>query len=186
MEFTRANRRFMLGYAGAAPTGIQSVTALPTTQPQWAIWNADPARSYFFEELGVYFTGGTTGVGGILLGCIFSAPIPTGSNAANINVSSFGKPGGVAGSSQGSAAIVKSSPSAITTPAAPNWFVIASSDSPNSGLFPIMGRIERRDLAGAIAIAPGMGLGLAVVAPAGTAPLFAPIGRWVEAETDME
>lgn len=177
-ELTRAARRFMLGNS-AAITGIAPVQVLPTTAAQWVIWNDDPAQSYFLEELGVYLTAGTPGVGGILLGCLFRAPAQTGASVAGATVSSC------SGAAAASRAIVKTGVT-ITTPAAPVWYPVAANPSPNVTAFASAVFLEHRNLQGRIAVPPGYGLGLAVVAPAGTTPLYAPYGKWSELETDME
>lgn len=189
LELTRAGRRFLLGNS-AAVTGIAPVQVLPTTQPQWAIFNNDNpinGHTMFLEELAMIMTAGTPGVGGILLGCLFQTPVPVGNNTAGCSVSSASKIAGVAGSSQGSSAIVKSSPAAITTPAAPNWFLIAErSDAYAATAFAGNVFLENRQIKGAIAIPPQMGLGLCVVSPAGTTPLYAPMARWLELAVDLE
>lgn len=185
LEMTRANRRFILGNS-AAITGQAPVQVMPTTQPQWIIWNADTTRTAFYEEIGMYLVSGTPGVGGILLGAIFSSPVPTGSNLAGTSVSPAGKIANITGSSQGTSALIKSNPSVITSPAAPNWYVLATNPSPNVTAFAGSTFLEHRNLQGAIGIPPGFGLALAVVAPAGTTPTFAPFARWVELEVDME
>lgn len=180
-EMTRAARRFFLGNS-AAVTGIAPVQAIPTTAAQWVIWNADQARSYFFEELGVFLTSGTPGLGGSLWAALFTAPAQSGASAAGMTVQSASQ-GGMA-----SKAVIKSAV-AITAPAAPAWFpLVQSLDAITAAAFSTgYGMtLERRDLAGAIAIQPGQGLALAVMAPAGTTPLFAPFARWIEQETDME
>lgn len=178
LELTRSARRFMLGNS-AAITGIAPVQVLPTTVAQWALWNDDPVQTYWLEELGMYLTAGTPGVGGILLACLFRAPAQTGANVAGASV------GSCSGSSAGSRAIVKTSVT-ITTPAAPIWYSIASNPSPNVTAFASSTFLQHREIQGRIAIQPGFGLGLAVVAPAGTTPLFAPFGTWTELETDVE
>lgn len=177
-EMTRAGRRFFLGISGAV-TGIAPVQALPTTAAQWVLWNLDSSATYFLEELGMMLVSGTPGAGGVLMGALFQAPAQSGSGAVGLSVqsASFG--------ARTSKALVKSVVT-LTTPAAPTWFPVASNPSPNVGAFPGSATLERRDLAGAIAIPPGYGLALDVLAPAGTAPLFAPFARWIEQETDME
>lgn len=187
-EMTRAGLRFLLGNS-AAVTGIAPVQVLPTSQPQWVIFNneASGGKSYFFEELGVFLTSGTPGVGGVLLACIYQLPVPTAANTTGCSVAPAGLPGNaVASVSEKSKAVVRSSPSAITTPAAPTWYPIATNPSPNVTAFAGSVFLEHRNLQGAIMLPPQFGLGLAVVAPAGTTPLFAPFGRWVEFNTDNE
>lgn len=178
MEMSRAGRRFNLGYS-AAPTGIAPVQALPTTAAQWLIWNADPTRAYWMETLGVYDTSGTPGVGGVLLAALVSLPANTGGSSAGISVASASN-GGLA-----SKAIVKSAVT-ITQPAAPTWVPIADNPSPNVGAFPGSATMVNRNLFGQLVIPPNQGLALAVLALAGTTPLFAPFGTWCELESDLE
>ena len=180
-EMTRAGRRFAIGY-NAAVTGIAPVQAIPTTVAQWVVWNADPAKTYFFEELGEVLLSGTPGLGGSLWACLFNAPAQVGSSTAGLGVQSLSQ-GGPA-----SKAIIKTGVT-ITGPAAPNWFQVAeSADSVTAAAFSTgyANGFSKRDLAGAIALSPGQGLGLAVMAPTGTTPLYGPLGRWIEIETDME
>lgn len=181
-ENTRAGVRFFLGN-NAAITGIAPVQALVTTAAQWALFNTDATngRTAYLDELGVYLTSGTPGVGGILMGCLFALPAQSGL-AAGAAISGGSKPQGVG---TGSIIAVKSGVS-ITSPAAPNWYPIASNPSPNVTAFAGSTFLEHRALAGKLAIPPQFGLGLAVVAPAGTTPLFAPFGSWVERASDLE
>ncbi len=58
--------------------------------------------------------------------------------------------------------------------------------TPNVGAFPGSGTLFRSDLQGRIAVAPGYGLALAVVALAGSTPLFAPRAMWYEAKNQIE
>lgn len=181
MEGTRAGLRFMLGNS-AAITGIAPVQTLPTTTAQWVIWNADNTKTLWLEEVGMYLTSGTPGAGGILLAALFQTPAQTGSNVAGATVSSCSKPSGTGASSS---AIVKTGIT-ITTPAAPVWYPIASNPSPNVTAFAGSTFLEHRNIAGKICVPPGFGLGLNVVAPAGTTPLFAPFAQWLEFNSDNE
>lgn len=181
VELNRSGNRFMLGNS-AAITGIAPVQVLPTTAAQWALWNADTTYTYYFEELGVYLSAGTPGAGGVLLACLFQAPAQTGNNVAGATVARTGRPSGSGG---GSSMIVKSGVT-VTTPAAPVWYPIASNPSPNVTAFAGSTFLEHRGLQGRISVPPGYGLGLAVVAPAGTTPLFAPFAKWCELDTDNE
>ncbi len=177
-ELARAGRRFMLGNS-AAITGVAPVQALPTTAAQWAIWNADPSQSMWFEEIGMYLTSGTPGVGGLLLACLFQTPAQSGSSTAGASIASMSSGG------RASKAIVKSAVT-ITTPASPTWYPIASDPSPNVTAFASSTFLEHRNLQGGLVVPPGWGLGLAVVSPAGTSPLFAPFGQWAEYDSDLE
>ena len=181
LEMTRAGRRFFLGNS-AAVTGIAPVQAIPTTAAQWVIWNASLNATYFFEEIGAFLASGTPGLGGSLWVCLFTAPSQTGASAAGMTVQSASQ------GTRASSAIIKSAVT-ITGPAAPVWYPIdQSSDAVAAAAFSTgyANGFSKRDFAGAMAIQPGQGLGLAVIAPAGTTPLYAPFGRWIEQETDME
>ena len=180
-EMSRAGRRFWLG-TSAGVTGIAPVQAIPTTVAQWVIWNADPTAAYFLEELGMNLTSGTPGLGGTMWAALFQTPVQLGANAAGMTVASMSNGG------RASKAIVKSNIT-ITQPTAPIWFpldqsfdsIAAAAFSTGYGM-----TFARRDLAGALVIPPGQGLGLAMMGPSGTTPLFAPFARWVEQETDLE
>jgi len=177
-EMARAGRRFMLAYNGTAPTGVAPVQAFPTTAAQWAIWNADPIKTYFFETLGILVFSGTNAIGGSLLAAFFTAPVQLGANATGLTVINS------SGSTKGSAAIIKSGVT-ITGPAAPNWGVVA--DTQLSGVATVPSSVAvNRLLGGRVALQPGQGLGLAAFAPAGTSQAFLPIAEWYEQETDME
>lgn len=180
-EMSRAGRRFQLGIS-AAVTGIAPVQAIPTTAAQWALWNADPNQSVLFEELLEVLLSGTPGLGGSLWACLFSAPAQIGSSGAGLSAVSCSL------GSRSSKIIVKSGVT-ITDPAAPAWFQVDESRQNITVAAFSTGYANgfgRKDLAGAIALPPGRGLGLAVIAPAGTTPLYGPLARWVEQETDME
>lgn len=189
VEGNRGLTRFMLGNS-AAVTGIAPVTALPTTQAQWGIFNNEPigGKTYYFEELGAFLTSGTPGVGGILLACIAQTPAPTGSNVAGCSVAPTSLAGNSAASvSEKSRAIVKSSPAAFTTPAAPTWFEVAEFVTLAApAAFPAGNSAFNRLIKGGLSIPPQFWLGLAVVSPAGTTPLYAPMAKWQELATDNE
>lgn len=180
VEMSRAARRFFIGNS-AAVTGIAPATALVTTAAQWVLWNNSDRYTMWMEELGMYLTSGTPGVGGVLWGALISAPAQTGSSVAGVTVSGAASVFGV-----DSAELIVKTGVTVTTPAAPNWFHLAENSSPNVTAFAASTFLSNRTLAGAIGIAPNRGLALAVVAPAGTSPLFAPFGRFVMMDTDNE
>jgi hypothetical protein len=178
-EMTRAGRRFYLAYNGSVPTGIAPVQAFPTTAAQWVIWNNDNAKTYFFEQLGAMVFSGTTGLGGELLYTIFKAPAQTGAHATGLAVAS------ASFSSISSKAIIKSGVT-ITDPATPVWAQVAEQVSAAAIIGPASCIASRPGYRSIVAVNPGYGLGLAVLAPAGTTPLYLPLAEWVEAESDME
>lgn len=177
LEMTRAGRRFYLGFT-AAPTGIAPVQAWPTTAAQWVLWNADANKTHFYKALGAYPISGTPGAGGQLLAAIITAPAQSGLATSVL-------PFSASNGSLTSKMSVKSGVT-ITAPAAPAWAPIAENLSPNVGAFPGSGLLVNRALDGRFAVQPGQGLALAVLALAGTTPLFVPLAEWIEQETDTE
>lgn len=182
LEMTRAGRRFLLGIS-AGVTGIAPVQAIPTTAPQWTLWNPDTSVAYWLEELLMVLVSGTPGLGGSLwVTDPFTAPATTVGQAAGFTVRS------ASNGSRASKLLVKSGVT-ITTPAAPTWFQLDESrDGITAAAFSTgyANGFGRRDLEGALVIPPLSGIGLAVLAPAGTTPLYAPNARYVEQETDIE
>jgi hypothetical protein len=177
-EMTRSGRRFSIGW-GAAPTGIAPVQAIPTTAAQWVIWNGDLAKSYVLTALGALLFSGTKGLGGTLLATLFNTPSQQGlAQAAGAAIVSH------SGSAIGSKAVIKSGIT-LTGPVAPNWTPIAEDMLAVATVGPATVMADRLK-AGRIIIPPQMGLGLAVLAPAGTTPLYLPIAEWLELETDLE
>lgn len=176
-EMTRAGRRFYLSYNGSAPTGIAPVQAFPTTAAQWAITNNDPTRAQFYKSLGVMLFSGTSGLGGTLLACIFQTPAQS-AFATGLSVQSASN-GGIT-----SKAVVKSGVT-ITLPALPNWFPVAEQVAGTAQVGPASSIINRA-VDARVAVPPGWSLGLVVLAPAGTTPLYLPVAEWCEMETDLE
>lgn len=177
-EMTRAGRHFHIAYNGTVPTGIAPVQAFPTTAAQWVIWNTDPAKTYCFYALGAFLFSGTSGLGGELLATVVNAPAQVGASSAGLVVVN------AAGSVIGSRAIVKSGVT-LTDPAVPLWAPVAEQVGaaaivgPASCIYNRGGRVLKE-------VPPGKGLALAVLAPAGTSPLYLPLAEWDEIETDME
>lgn len=178
-EATRSGRMFYLGN-NAAVTGQGIVQTLPTTGVQWGLANGDQNRSYIFDEIGMFLTSGTPGIGGALLACIYTLPIVTTlvAGTAVQNCSNGGLTSKMGTTKNATA----------TTPAAPVWFPLCSQlSSQTATAFPgTMGGFEHRNLQGSLILPPNSVLGLAIVAPAGSTPLYAPFARWMEAEIDLE
>lgn len=177
-EMTRAGRRFYLAYNGSVPTGIAPVQAFPTTAAQWLLWNADTAQSLIFRALGALLFSGTQGLGGQLLAAIVNAPATVGNGSTGLAVASG------SGSPRASKVTIKASV-VITDPAVPNWFPVAEDVGAAARVGPV-GSIINRAIDGKIVVPPLKGLALAVLAPAGTTPLYLPVGDWEEAESDLE
>lgn len=178
-ELTRSGRRFYLAYNGTVPTGIAPVQAFPTTAAQWVVWNADPAKTYFFEQLGAMLFSGTSGLGGELLAAVIQAPAQIGAQQTGVAIASG------SASAIGSKAIVKSGVT-VTSPTTPSWFQVAEQISAAAMVGPCSCIASRPGYRSIVAVPPGQGLAIAVLAPAGTTPLYLPLAEWIELETDME
>jgi hypothetical protein len=178
-EMTRAGRRFSIGWTGAVPTGIAPVQAFPTTAAQWVLWNGDLSKTYSLTALGALLFSGTKGLGGTLLAALFSTPSQQDlAQQAGASVVSHSL------SAIGSKAVVKSGIT-LTGPAVPLWTPVAEDLIAVASVGPVMAMVNRIK-AGRLQIPPQKGLALAVLAPAGTTPLYLPLAEWIEVETDME
>lgn len=186
----RPFKRFAVGISGAV-TGVAPVQAIPTTAAQWALVNvanvntaaaggaaptANPGDSdtLFIEELGAVLVSGTPGLGASVWACIFTAPI---NGAAASHVAPVNYAGGAL-----SSGVVVTSGVTISAPAAPAWFPVFESWDPIAAAAFSTGysnSIINRRVRG-LAVPPGSALGIAVIAPAGTTPLYAPYAKWTE------
>lgn len=175
LELSRAGLRFAIGQS-AAITGIAPVQDVPTTAAQWTIWNTSTTKSLCFEQLGAYLEGGVAGVGTKVVVAHFVAPASTTTRTGLTLVS-------MSNSSAASAALVNVSVT-VTSPAAPGWFFVASDDSANTAIVCVAAMND--DIAGKIIVPPLRGLGISVLSPTGTSPLFVPLAQWVEIELDLE
>jgi hypothetical protein len=176
---TRAGRTYILGNS-AAITGKACVEALPTTVCQWVLCNLDPARAYFFEEIGVYLTSGTPSIGGgVLLVTIIQQPTQLGNTYAGTSITNASN-GGLQSKMIVAAAVTS------TQPTAPVWYPLAQSFDTNTTAFAGSTYIENRNIQGGIIIPPGQMLGINVLADTAGSALFAPFARWYEVESDLE
>lgn len=176
LELTRAGRRFQIAQSGAI-TGIAPVQAVPTTAAQWTLWNTSATDSLVIENIGVTLASGTAGAGVLLMAAFFTAPAQTGLGT-NITVQNMN------GSSTRTSAVAIKSGVTVTTPAAPNWFTIAKSDSANTAVLSVA--VLNENVKGRLIVPPTYGLGLAVLSGAGTSPLFFPLAQWTEFALDLE
>lgn len=180
-EMSRAGRRMWLGNS-AGVTGIAPVQAIPTTAPAWVIWNGDASASYLFEEITMFLTSGTPGLGGSMWACLFQTPVQLGVSATGLSVASMSN------GSRLSKAVVKSGVT-ITQPTAPVWFPLATNSQNITAAAFSAGysmNFTSTNLQGALIVPPGQGIGLSVLGPTGSTPLWAPAARWVELETSLE
>lgn len=180
-EMTRAGLRQWMSAQGA--TGIAPVQALPSTAAQWLLYNplSNPVTC-FFDVLGMQLATGTAGAGGTLLACIvppafMPSTIPTAS-AANVKLQNANAVSAKASS------IIVASAQTLQNAAVGNWFPIGQMRTTGT----VLGQTQLvgDDLQGRIAAPPGCGIGLCVVSPTGTTPLFTPFGTWREYTSDLE
>lgn len=177
-EMTRAGLRFSFGFKTGV-TGIAPVQTIPSTAAQWLLWNpAANANTVYIDELGVVLVSGTAGAGIVLLGGkVFSAQAPTTvptSSAANMGTNNRGLQ-----SASSSQLVVASGQTLAAGPA--NLELVASGISTNTAILSVAA--YNNQVYGNISIPPGSGYALYVTSPAGTTPLYAPVGVYRELPT---
>ncbi len=174
-ELTRAGRRFSLSTL-AGVTGIAPTQVINTVVTNWMLYNTSTTDSFIFDELGVFLVSGTAGLGITVMACLFTTPAQTGFSTG-VNIASRSN------SARVSAMSVKSGQS-ITAPAAPAWFPIAYSGLTASAVLSVLTVSDK--LEGKLICPPGFGVGIHVLSPAGSSPLFAAHASWTEAAMDLE
>lgn len=164
-----------LAFVGASSTGVQPVAAPPTTAAHFALFNADPVKSYYITSLSCSETASAAATENLQLFAHVSVGrllnMPTGGTAA------LGpKPLGTGRSIVGSLAQIVT---AVTIVNDGIWHVVAPSQNTGAATATIaLGTWVKVD--GFYVIPPGGLLSLAVVSStaAGTAKCYA---TWVEA-----
>jgi hypothetical protein len=171
---------------GNGATFLAPVTAYPTTTLTMALWNGEPdgGKSYFIDKVYAFLASGTPDVGGALLACVTkerqTAPtLSTGDNGGYAGT----KIGGLSGKLPGASKAVFIN--AITALSAPVWFV-ADSKPQVTATAKVAAAAFEGNLEGGVVIPPGFMLGLAVLAGAGTNPLFGLGVTWDEIQADLE
>lgn len=180
-EGTRAGARIHASGLGA--TGIAPVQALMTTAAQWMLWNPNGnTMTAFLDVAGIQLNSGTAGAGGAFYLC------PVAPANAPATVPTVGASGTVLQnanpvSNKTSKLILVASQTLLNTTAG-NWLLTGFMNPAGT----VLGQtqMENRDIRGKIAIPPGCGLGVAVISPTGTTPLFSPFFSWREYATDLE
>lgn len=185
-EMTRAGRRFSIAYNQTGVTGIAPIQTVPTTTLHWGLSNYDPQKTLFMQTIGAWPVSGTPGVGGIVFVCIYPQSNISGAMAAGFGVMNMNN---ISQSGNGKSNVIiraGASIGAIATPT-PLLFTPIAFNQPGAVGAGIAGNaIINTEVQGRIAIPPFYGLGITVVALAGTTPLFAPIAEWIEQEVDNE
>ena len=182
-EMTRAGLRYHMSAQGA--TGIAPVQALPSTAAQWLIYNplSNPVAAVIDRVGGVNATG-VAGAGGTLLAVIvppkFAPTTVPVASAANVQIMNAN------GVSAKASSLVVASGQTLQSAAVGNWFPIAVMNPLNTLLGQAVFDSTGFTLKGALVIPPGCGIGLAVISPTGTTPLFTPFASWREYAADME
>lgn len=171
-DVTRWGHRFS-GIGIAA--GLAPVAAVPTTTATHVLYNPG-TLPIGIDELGYMLISGTPAAGASLLGIV--SPI-----TATLPVLATGS---LISSRSGSARLTKAYwGSAYTLPAlagGSQWFHVGASDGGVSAL----GSGKNFDEKGRIIIPPNFVLGLAILAGAGTTPLFAPTATFMDANVTLE
>lgn len=184
-EAQTAGFRFNMSALGA--TGQAPVQTIPTTAAQWLIYNptANPVTA-FLEILGTVNLSGTPGSGEVLYACpVAPANVPTTipTMLASVLVNNSNPVSGK------SSKIVVASAVTLLGTTASNWIPVATGLA-KDGVVAVpptaMGTCDARDIRGKLSIPPGCGLALAVIAPAGTTPTYAPYATWREYIADNQ
>jgi hypothetical protein len=180
-EGTRAGVRFHLGCLGA--TGIAPVQSVPTTAAQWMIWNPNGnTQTAFIDVIGMNLNSGTAGAGGSVYVCPVppkfapaTVPSVSAANALIVNANPV---------STRTSNLICVSGQTLLNSVASNWLATAWM----SPVGTVLGQVQmiNWDVRGKLCIPPGCGLGLCVISPTGTSPLYAPIATWREYATDPE
>ncbi len=185
-EMSRAGLRYHMSAVGA--TGIAPVQAIPSTAAQWLIYNPSAnIVSVFLDVIGAVNLSGTAGSGENLYACIcgpqfIPATLPVKS-AANVFIQNANP------ISQRASQLVVASAQTLQNAAVGNWFPLAFGLAKDGvvAVAPVAtGVCEQRDLRGKLMVPPGCGLALAIIAPTGTTPLYAPFASWREYAVDLE
>jgi len=168
--------RIMRGVGVAV--GVAPVQAIPTTTTQHFLWNNDPNRSYVIDTIDVYLLSGTATAGATIMAIVtpITATLPTAASGAVVGSSS-------AGGLQ-SKALIASSYTIPTPTGNTQWGVVSQTSGP--GGVPGPGGCYSCDVRGGIIVPPGKGLGIAVLAGAGTTPQYIAGWTWTEVELDLE
>jgi len=176
LEMTRAGRRF---HGVFSTTGIAPVQSVPTTAAAWALYNGDSSKSYVLDGISGALLSGTAGVGGGFLAIV--APLNAALAAA-------------AGSAVGSRSLGSLTSKAVLginytlsalVAGSTQWGFVETAVSPSAALGAGSGGITA-DVHGRIIVPPGKVLGLSLLAPAGTTPLYLAGCTWHEVELDLE
>lgn len=174
-ELTRAGRRFSISTLATA-TGIAPTQVINTTAANWVLWNTSTTDSFLFDEIGAFLASGVAGLGITVMACFLTAPAQV-SLATGITVASR------SASLRTSAIAIKSGVT-ITTPAAPQWFPVAYFGQTPTAINSVIAVSD--NLNGKLICPPLTGVGLHVLSPTGTSPLFTPHASWVEMAMDNE
>ena len=183
-ERARAGVRFA-AVNGNGSTFLAPVQAVPTTTLTMALWNGSNNKTLFLDTAFAFLASGTPDVGGALIGCVTTVAqarptLSSGSNGGYANTVISGLSGQKGGMSK--AVFIN----AITlTGDQPSWFVLDGKPQ-STATAKVAAGSYFAEVHGGIAIPPGYMLGLAVLAGAGTTPLYGFGVTWDEYESDVE
>lgn len=185
-EMSRAGLRIVCSATGA--TGQGPVQAIPSTTAQWFLYNPQGnTTTAFLDWLAMVNLSGTAGSGESIFACIcppafIPATVPTVSLASvqKMNANPV---------SQKTSNLILTSNQTLQNAAVGNWFPIAVGAAKDGvvAVPPVgMGVTQANDIRGKLIIPPLCGLALAVIAPTGTTPTYAPVISWREYVADLE
>jgi hypothetical protein len=166
---------------GNGSTFLAPVTAWPTTALTMMLWNgeADGGKTYFIDQLYAFLASGTPDVGGALLACVTLGKQAI-NPAAYANTVISGLSGKLGASSK---AVFANAITAVG--GTPAWMVVDCSPM-GTATAKIAANAFLAEINGGIAVPPGYGLGLTMLAGAGTTPLFGFGATWDEVQADLE
>lgn len=183
-ERARAGIRFN-AVNGNGSTFLAPVTAWPTLTATMALWNGDPKKTLFLDTAYAFLASGTPDVGGALIGCVTTIAqarptLSSGSNGGYAGTVISGLSGQKAGKTNAAFCT-----NITITGDQPSWFVIDGKPQV-SATAKIAAASFQGYFLGGIAVPPGYMFGMAVLAGAGTTPLYGFGVQFDDYESDLE
>ena len=171
MAAAQAGQMFTASTAGG--TGKAPVIVMPTTTAQCALFNGNVPSSNIclvIAEVSMWIISGTAGLGGNMIACV-----STQAQAALPGLLVSSTQSGLSAKGGGASKAILAN--AITLAGAPAWMVLEGRDVPAAIE---IGASFRAVLDGMIIVPPQFCMGLAMLSPAGTTPLWGSCFVWQE------
>lgn len=178
IQIAASGRRYVGGCQVIA-SGIAPVQVIPTTTATLALYNSDidGGLSIAIDSLSFCLGSGTAAAGATLWACVTNGKVAAAnipSAAANYSSQVAGKKGNGSISVWGTA---------VTIPTGSAWFQATTSFQLAAAN---VGQGDQAASLKGIVVPPGYALGLGIFSAAGTTPLYAITGTWIETELDLE